>query len=237
MKKLFQFWEGNIPTDIKADMAKLADKAEEAGWTYEFYDFKRLLNELEDEDVKESLRRMKKYLPVSMFGSAASDYFRYWCLRNGGLYCDTDVILTTDVFPELPNEGVWFTSEQTRRENLNTAVTLANGQEGMLYSRAMQELAEERLKYTWLGSYEQCKVNAEYLKANKWSLISFLGPAFVRNRLPMLINAGVHFLKFPYEISSSHDPSSLLFHGGLGSWIANGTGNKENLYEKLKKSI
>lgn len=71
-----------------------------------------LMAELDDESLKESLRRAKRYLPKSMFGSMLSDFFRYWVLQNEGVYMDTDVIITTDTFPALPDaEGVFTCSE------------------------------------------------------------------------------------------------------------------------------
>lgn len=111
-KTIYQFWEGIIPAQVKDDMEDLRQKAVAAGYDVQVYDLQRIIDELEDKNLIEALRRMKKYLPISMFASACSDFFRYWVLQNGGSYMDTDVICTTDEFPPLPtDDGVYFCSE------------------------------------------------------------------------------------------------------------------------------
>lgn len=41
--------------------------------------------------------------------------------------------------------------------------------------------------------------------------------------------------RMPYELCSSHDPNSLIWHGGTGAWIDGGKGNPDNLLDKVKK--
>lgn len=226
--KLYQFFQGQMKPATAAAINDLKTKAERAGYQHELYNLNRLLAEIKDENTVEAIRRMWKYLPFTMAASATSDYFRYWCLKNGGIYMDTDVDVTTDDFPDLSSfkNGVWTCSEQTHRNLLNTCVTLADGPKGILYSVIMTKIADERLKQTWLGSFEQCKVNAQYLIANKWSLIDFLGPKMVRDYLTFLYSYGVCVERFAYELCSSHDPSSIIIHWGDGTWVAGGQGNK-----------
>lgn len=236
-KIVYQFWDGAIPSHVQEEINDLKVKAEAAGYKHELYDLERLLNEINDKnlywdnkfkaaDLKESLRRMKKYLPISMFASACSDFFRYWCLQNGGVYMDTDVIITTDTFPDLPEEeGVYTCSEQTHTHKLNTCVTVANGDEGLTYARFMTYIAADRLNKTWLDSFEQCKANAQWLIDNKWSLINYLGPGLVRYYLNYLRGIGIKVERMPYELCSSHDPKSAIWHAGDGTWVNGGKGN------------
>lgn len=212
---------------MQGEIDDLRDKATAAGYEYHLYDLSMLLAEIQDENLKESLRRAKRYLPKSMFGSMLSDFFRYWCLQDGGVYMDTDVLITTDTFPALPDaDGVFTCSEQTARNNLNTCVTVCNGDKGRIYARFFTELATDRLKKTWLDSFEQCRANAAWLIEHRWSLISYIGPAFVRHYLPHLFGAtGVTVQRMPYELCSSHDPRSAIFHFGDGSWCNGGKGN------------
>lgn len=248
MKTIFQFYQGSMSDETKAAINDLKTKAAEKGWKHELYDLDRLLNEISDDnlhwddkhralDLKESIKRMWKYLPLSMAASATSDLFRYWVLQNGGMYCDDDVFVTTDEFPDLPEEdGVFTCSEQTAIHNLNTCVTIANGIAGATYSRTMTYISACRLKAAWLDSFEQCKANAKFLKEHPFSLISFIGPALVRAQLKSFAVNGIIIQRMPYELCSSHDPKSKLWHGGKGTWCFGGVGNKNNLYEKVKKS-
>lgn len=219
---LYQFYEGKMSDETREAINDLKSKAERAGWQHELYDLQRFLTELEDNDLRECLRRMWRYLPPAMAGSATSDFFRFWSLQLGGLYCDDDVYCTTSDFPSLPTEGVWTTSEQTRTQNLNTAITLCNGVQGMLYSRLLTYWAAERLKQTWLGSFDDCKNVAAQLTAAPYSLIGYLGPGWVRATLPHLAAQGVTVQRFPFSLSSSHDPTSILWHGGRGAWCFGG---------------
>lgn len=41
--------------------------------------------------------------------------------------------------------------------------------------------------------------------------------------------------RMPYELCSSHDPNSAIWHGGTGAWVNGGKGNPDNLLEKVKK--
>lgn len=224
--KIFQFYEGKMSEQTSYAINDLKTKAERGGHTHELYDLKRLLNEITDDNLKEAIKRMWKYLPHTMAASATSDFFRYYILQNGGIYCDDDVYCTTDIFPELPTQdGVFTCSEQTNRHLLNTCVTVANGQKGMFYGRIMTQIASDRLKQCWLDSYEQCKANAKYLIDHTWSLINFIGPALVRHFLTFFIKNGVIIEKMPFELCSSHDPSSKLFHLGSGTWCYGGSGN------------
>lgn len=142
------------------------------------------------------------------------------------MYCDDDVYCTTDSFPSLPtDDGVWTGSEQSKITNLNTCTTLVNGVKGMLYARLMTSLAADKLKRCWLGSYEDCKSAARIIIDNKWSLIGFLGPAWVRYYVPMLIQQGIPVYRLPYELASSHDRTSALWHRGSGTWCYGGNGN------------
>lgn len=234
-KTIYQFWQGNIPTNVQHDLDELRQKAEAAGYTVELYDLQRIIDELDNKNLVEALRRMWKYLPLSMAASATSDFFRYWILQDEGIYMDTDVVITTDEFPALPTtDGVYFCSEQTRTTNLNTCVSVVNGEQGKLYAKIMTGIATERLKQTWLDSYEQCKANAQYLIQHKWSLIGYLGPALVRGCVPQLLMQGIHMERMPYELCSSHDPHSAIWHGGVGSWVNGGVGNPDNLLDKVR---
>lgn len=232
-KKLFQFFQGQMKPATAAAINDLKTKAERAGYQHELYNLNSLLAEIKDENTVEAIRRMWKYLPFTMAASATSDYFRYWCLKNGGIYCDDDVYCTVDEFPKLPeNNGVFTCSEQTHRHLLNTCVTIANGPQGALYSRIMEHIGSEILKHTWLCSYDDCKKNAEILKSKPWSLIGYLGPGLVRNYMPLLIQNGVIVERMPYELCSSHDYTSKLFHLGSGTWCFGGKGNPNA--QKLK---
>lgn len=223
---IYQFWEGAIPDNVQAEINDLKIKAESAGYKHEIYNLQRIIDELDDKNLIEALVRMKKYLPISMFASACSDFFRYWVLQNGGIYMDTDVIITTNEFPEIPDgEGVYFCSEQTRRDNLNTCVSIVNGEQGKMYARIMTAIAIETLKKTWLDSFEQCKANAKFLIEHKWSLINYLGPALVRHYLPHLLTQGIKIERMPYELCSSHDHNSKIWHAGDGLWVNGGKGN------------
>ena len=248
-KTIYQFWQGVIPPEVQREIDDLKAKAEKAGFKYEMYDLDRLLDDLKNDtlhwdhvnrasNLKESLLRMWKYLPISMAGSATSDFFRFWCLQNGGLYCDTDVICTTDEFPDFSEfkNGVWTTSEQTAIHNLNTCITWCDGDKGKEYSRILTYLAATRLNQTWLGSFNDCKLNAEYLKHNKWSLIGYIGPGFVRNQLLALYEEGIEVKRFDYKFSSSHDSKSILWHAGDGTWVNGGKGN-DNAQRKTGKAI
>lgn len=236
---IYQFWDGDIPTHVQDEINDLKAKAEAAGFKHEMYDLNRLLDELNNsnlhwdnkhrvEDVRESLRRMKKYLPISLFASACSDFFRYWCLQEGGVYMDTDVLITTETFPELPGgDGVFTCSEQTHTHKLNTCVTVCNGQQGMTYAQLLTFFAADRLMKTWLDSFEQCKANAQWLIENKWSLINYIGPGFVRHYLPFLTGIGVKVERMPYELCSSHNWKSAIWHAGDGTWVNGGKGNAQ----------
>lgn len=188
-KFIYQFFEGTPSVQAQNEMNELKAKAEAAGWKYELYDLERLLGEIKDNNLKEALVRMKRYLPIAKFGSACSDFFRFYILQNGGLYCDDDVICTTDEFPDFSQfeNGTWTCSEQTKITNLNTCITWCDGPNGKMYSNIMTKLATDRLKAAWLDSFEQCKANAKYLIDNKWSLISFLRTC-VRKVLPSVFN-------------------------------------------------
>lgn len=229
MKKvLYQYWEGDMPEHVKKEVDDLKNRAVLNGWQYELYDFNRLIGEITDSNVVEALKRMKKYLPVAMAASATSDFFRYWCLQFGGLYCDTDVLVRMPAgeFPKLPEEeGIYFTSEQTKTSNINTCISLAVGIQGIMFARAMTKLACDKLCACWLNSYEDCKKVAKTLIDSKFSLIGFLGPAFCRTYVPFLMRQGIKVFKLPFELSSSHDPNSLLFHYGDGTWVNGGKGN------------
>lgn len=77
--KIYQFYEskdGSHPSSID----DLKHKAEQAGWQHELYDLKRLLDELTDNDLREAIKRMWRFLPFTMAASATSDFFRYWAL-------------------------------------------------------------------------------------------------------------------------------------------------------------
>lgn len=241
---IFQFFQGSMSDETKAAINDLKTKAAEKGWKHELYDLDRLLNEISDDnlhwddkhrasDIKESIKRMWKYLPLSMAASATSDFFRYWALQNGGMYCDDDVYCTVDEFPDLPEEdGVFTCSEQTHRHLLNTCVTIANGISGKFYSRTMTYLSACRLNSAWLDTFEQCKANAKFLKEHPFSLISFIGPALVRAQLKNFAVNGVSICRMPYELCSSHDYTSKLFHLGSGTWCFGGKGNPNA--QKLK---
>lgn len=150
---------------------------------------------------------------------------------------DTDVIITTPDFPSLDDyDGVWTCSEQTHRNNLNTCVTLAKGDKGEFYARVMTYISTKRLNATWLESFEQCKANAKYLKEHKWSLIQFIGPAWVRAQLQQFAQYGVAIQRFPYELCSSHDPKSVIWHGGTGAWVDGGKGNPINLMDAYRNN-
>lgn len=232
MKTIYQFWQGNIPASVQHDLDELRQKAEAAGYEVVIYDLQRIMDELDDKNLVEALRRMWKYLPLSMAASATSDFFRYWVLQEGGVYMDTDVVITTEEFPAVPTEeGVFFCSEQTHRDKLNSCVSIVNGEKGKLYAKIMTALAIQRLKETWLDSFEQCRANAKWLMEHRWSLISYLGPAFIRHFLPHLMMQGIKLERMPYELCSSHDPKSKIFHFGDGSWCNGGKGN-ENAQRK-----
>lgn len=235
-KTIYQFWEGDsIPANVQHDLDELRQKAEAAGYTVELYNLQRIIDECGDHNLAEALKRMKRYLPISMFASACSDFLRYWVLQDEGIYMDTDVIITTDEFPEVPTEeGVFFCSEQTHRDKLNSCVSIVNGEQGKLYAKIMTALANQRLKETWLDSFEQCKANAKWLMEHKWSLISYLGPAYIRHYLPQPIMQGIKIERMPYELCSSHDPHSAIWHGGTGSWVEGGKGNPDNLLDKVR---
>lgn len=246
-KTIYQFYEGEIKAETREAIDNLKAKAEKAGWKHELYDLDRLLDEITDNklhwdeknralNLKESLLRMWKYLPKPMAGSATSDFFRYFILQDGGMYCDDDVFVTVDEFPDLSNfeNGVWTCSEQTAIHNLNTCVTLCDGDKGKTYARVMTYLAANRLNQTWLGSFNDCKLNAEYLKYNKWSLIGYLGPGFVRSQLVMLYNQDIDVKRFDYKLCSSHDPKSIIWHGGRGTWVEGGKGNANNLLDQVR---
>lgn len=233
MQKLFQFYEGQMKPNTAAAINDLKTKAERAGYKHELYDLRRLLNEITDDNLKEAVKRMWKYLPHTMAASATSDFFRYYILQNGGIYCDDDVYCTVGEFPDLPEEdGVFTCSEQTHRHLLNTCVTVANGIAGAAYSRTMAYISACRLKAAWLGSFEQCKATADFLKEHPFSLISFIGPALVRSQLKSFALNGIFVRRMPYELCSSHDYTSKLFHLGSGTWCFGGNGNPNA--QKLK---
>lgn len=80
----------------EAAINDLKNKAERAGWKHELYDLQRLLAEIEDEPTREAIKRMWRFLPLSMAASATSDFFRYFVATKGErvIYADDDVFCT-----------------------------------------------------------------------------------------------------------------------------------------------
>lgn len=238
--KIHQIWIGDtVPEHVLNDTDDIQARASLNGHTYKMWNESALLATVDDTELKEAMARARERLPISTYSSMLTDYFRCSLLDADSVYLDTDVVIRMPEgeWPKMHlDPGLYTCSEQTRVTNMNTCCLFAIGEDGAKGAAIAATEAGNELKRRF--SERKADETATAIREKAFGLINFIGPGFFRNTsVPKIRSEGVTVQRLDHAFCSSHDPRSLFFHLGEGSWCHNGNGNpKYNRDKRLRNT-
>lgn len=119
-----QTWFEDITMDRYGDLVRLQDSWKNSGWEYRFYS---------DVDAKDFIlrnfpRHFADAFDILLPGAYKADYFRYLVLlKEGGVYADVDVMLTTDLDAFISPDMSFFVPRDVVAEYAGQPFCLWNG--------------------------------------------------------------------------------------------------------------
>lgn len=222
MKTVHQIWIGpSMPAQDMDDVADIKERCLSAGIGHKLWGLDDLMRLVGDERLREAIATASRMLPLPLFASLATDYFRYLLLSDTpGTYMDTDVVCSKEVdgLPELPHDlDVSTCTEKSHPENANTCILNAETAKGCKGLNIAAKVAANTLVNAFAEGRAQ--KTARHILNTPFSLVGFIGPGFFRKAIiPYMRVAGIRFGKMPLELASSCDCKSLLWHRSGGKW-------------------
>lgn len=210
---IHQFWEGKMPENIARLVEKIRAKTEEK---HRLWNWATLTAEFSGETARR-IEKAKKQLPPAKWASLASDWARFClCAHRAGLWLDTDTIFTEENIAKAKQTilrlppGLYGGRERFNPNLPNSCLLWVKGEKGQAAAQAALQAAETRL-----AALLNDKESVDGIANGKISLCDVIGPRWLRRTL------GQAFSPLPENLASSHNPTSIFFHKGMGSWLKN----------------
>lgn len=234
MINVHQIWiGGDLPEHDREDVDDLVVKLSNAGHSHKLWSYGELMETVEDDELVKAVERARELLPHTMFASMLTDYFRVKLLETPGLYMDTDVVCVPDEFPDMPSGSDIYTCTNSDGKTMNTCILYVPTEKGAAGCAKVAGMVADKLKLVFLG--EDAERVTDNLKAEPYSLMTFVGPGFFKAASSGTLKAdGVRVVTMPLIFARSKNSDTVLLHRGSGKWCFGGKGNHHYRYKSVE---
>lgn len=208
---IHQFWDGEMPENIARWVEKIRTVS---GGRHRLWNWQQFA-EKHPSKAAQMLAEARAKLPPAKWASLASDYIRFNLVaEEGGMYLDADTECTVEAWVTIETamaslpDRLYGGRERYNPAFPNSCLYWASGENGRKLARKALEEAEKKLEE--ILKDEETLVR---IANGKESLCDVIGPKWLRRTM------GTDFRPLPEKIASSHNPESIFWHRGIGTWM------------------